>query len=187
MSDDGIWPAGHQLVVVLNAGLETEELPQIAVGNEPNQRPGYDHYSTQCDHGCQLKSLWPTTFHNQQRKGRLGKVGRSKVPDEYCRYFRNACHPLKPLCVLSVRLPSASKSENVPWRKTLPSECTYHSISMKLVMRRSLFAAGGLGGVMHFLNAQQTRKVRGILESDILRALANCLLVQTALYPSEPE
>jgi hypothetical protein len=57
---------------------------------------------------------------------------------------------------------------------------------MKLVMRRSLFAAGGLGGVMHFLNAQQTRKVRGILASDILGVLANRLSVQTALYPVNP-
>ena len=45
---------------------------------------------------------------------------------------------------------------------------------MKLVMRRSLFAAGGLGGVMHFLNAQQTRKVRGILASSILGVLTTC-------------
>ena len=57
---------------------------------------------------------------------------------------------------------------------------------MKLVVSRSLFAAGGLGGVIHFLNAQQTRKVRGILASDILGVLANRLSVQTALYPSEP-
>ena len=57
---------------------------------------------------------------------------------------------------------------------------------MKLVLRCSLFAAGGLGGVRHFLNAQQTKKVRGILASDILGALANRLSVQTTLYPSEP-
>ena len=57
---------------------------------------------------------------------------------------------------------------------------------MKLVVRHSFFAAGGLGGVMHFLNAQQTRKVRGVLASDILGALANRLSMQTALDPSEP-
>ena len=33
---------------------------------------------------------------------------------------------------------------------------------------------------MHFLNAQQTRKVRGILASDIFGVLANCSLVKSA-------
>jgi len=43
---------------------------------------------------------------------------------------------------------------------------------MKLVVKRSLFAGGGFGGVTHLLYAQQTRKVRGILASDILGELA---------------
>jgi len=38
----------------------------------------------------------------------------------------------------------------------------------------SPLAAGGLGGVMHLLNAQQTEKVRGILASDILEITVDC-------------
>ena len=53
---------------------------------------------------------------------------------------------------------------------------------MKLVVNRSLFAAGGLGGVTHFLYAQQTRKVRGILASDIAGKPANWLVGAKCFY-----
>jgi hypothetical protein len=44
---------------------------------------------------------------------------------------------------------------------------------MQLVVKRSIFAPGRLGGVTHFLYAQQTKKVRGILASDIVGMPAN--------------